>query len=77
MTPAARAKVLRFDSHCVAEGCGITAFGGNEYKCRLTANPFRLAALATHPLDRGGQGRYGITFPSHMIILNTVKNLGA
>ena len=27
-----------------------------------TADPFRLAVLATHPLYRGGQGRYGIHF---------------
>ena len=27
-------RVLKFDSHCVAEGYGIAAFGGDEYKYR-------------------------------------------
>ena len=51
MIPAARAKVLRFDSHCVAEGCGITAFGGDEYKCRLTAREALIQSLSAFILE--------------------------
>ena len=32
-------------------------------------NPFRLAALATHPLNRGGQGIYALNFPPDAVIL--------
>ena len=37
--------------------------GGVSLGPPLAANPFRLAALATHPLDRGGQGRYALNLP--------------
>ena len=48
----------------------VSPLRGDEYICRLSANPFRLAALATHPLDRGGQGRYVLTFPPDTVILH-------
>ena len=38
------------------------ALPGNKLYRPPSADPFRLAALATHPLGRGGQGRYGIGF---------------
>ena len=52
-------RVLRFDARFAGEGYG-GGFAANLI-C-LTANPFRLAALATHPLNRGGQGRYVLYF---------------
>ena len=41
---------------------GVDCPAGNNFIGRFAADPFRLAALATHPLNRGGQGRYGICF---------------
>jgi hypothetical protein len=32
-------KVLRFDSPYEAEGCGIAAFGGDEYEVSVTGFP--------------------------------------
>ena len=48
---------------------------GNEYICRLSANPFRLAALATHPLNRGGQGLYALKFPPDRVILSRRRRI--
>ena len=48
---------------------------GNEYICRLWANPFRLAALATHPLNRGGQGLYTLKFPPDRGILSRRRRI--
>ena len=42
------------------EGCGRLSAA---IIIRLTADPFRLAALATHPLVRGGQGHFALNFP--------------
>lgn len=36
---AGASRVLGFDSHYVAEGCGIAAFGGDEYKDSVTGFP--------------------------------------
>ena len=32
-------RVLRFDGPCGPKGCGIAAFGGDEYKCCLRQRP--------------------------------------
>ena len=53
----------------------VSPLRGDEYICRLSANPFRLAALATHPLDRGGQGRYVLTFPPDTVILSRRRRI--
>jgi len=34
-----------------AEGCGITAFGGDEYKCRLTAREALIQSLSAFILE--------------------------
>ncbi len=38
-------------------------------------NPFRLAALATHPLNRGGQGIYALNFPPDAVILSRRRRI--
>ena len=53
----------------------VSPLRGDEYICRLSANPFRLAALATHPLDRGGQGLYALTFPPDTVILSRRRRI--
>ena len=60
--------VLRFDSGLWPLRV-VVAAPPQVYMGRFAADPFRLAALATHPLDRGGQGIYALNFPPDTVIL--------
>ena len=55
----------------------VVAAPPQVYMGRFAADPFRLAALATHPLDRDGQGTLRTSLPAPQpVILKEVKNLG-
>ena len=54
---------------------GVDCPAGNNFIGRFAADPFRLAALATHPLNRGGQGALRDSLLRHQCCMMESKSL--